>query len=323
MEVSRRLLVTGGAGFVGSHLVERLLRDGHAVRVLDDFSSGTRVNLRFAAPGDALEIVEGDIRDPRTVAEAVRGVEGVFHEAALVSVPRSVEAPELSCDINAHGTARVLDAARRAGVRRVVAASSAAVYGDASDLPLSERTAPRPLSPYGLDKLYVEHLGALYHALYGMETVSLRYFNVFGPRQDPSSPYSGVISVFVTRLLAGEPLTIHGDGEQSRDFVYVADVVDANMRAMFGSYAGPAPLNVGSGVATTLNALVRTLGDLVGIGPRVTHAAARPGDIRHSRADITAIGAALGYAPRSTLRAGLEALVAASSRATAAGPARR
>ena len=312
MEVSRRLLVTGGAGFIGSHLVERLLRDGHTVRVLDDFSSGKRENLAFARPGDPLEILDGDIRDPCVVAAAVRDVDGVFHQAALVSVPRSVEAPALSCDVNAHGTSRVLDAGRRAGVRRVVAASSAAVYGDMSDRPVSERTLPRPLSPYGVDKLYVEQLGTLYHALYGMETVSLRYFNVFGPRQDSSSPYSGVISIFVARLLAGEPVTVYGDGEQSRDFTFVADIVDANLRAMFGAYAGPAALNVGSGVPTTLNALARTLGQLVHVEPRIEYASPRVGDIRHSCADIAAIQAALGYVPRWRLRAGLEALVAAS-----------
>ena len=304
-----RFLVTGGAGFIGSHLVERLLGDGHAVRVLDDFSTGQRENLGFATPGARLEVVEGDIRDAPTVQRAAAGVDGVFHEAALVSVPRSVETPELSCDINAHGTAHVLDAARHADVRRVVYASSAAVYGDTTSLPVSEREPVHPLSPYGLDKLYTEQLGGLYHALHGLETVPLRYFNVFGPRQDPSSPYSGVISIFVTRLLAGQPLTIYGDGEQSRDFVYVADVVEANMRAMFGGYAGPAPLNVAGGRRTTLNALVAILGEIIGVAPNVTYTAPRAGEIRQSGGDITAIRAALGYEPRWDVRTGLEALV--------------
>jgi UDP-N-acetylglucosamine/UDP-N-acetyl-alpha-D-glucosaminouronate 4-epimerase len=312
VEVSRRLLVTGGAGFIGSHLVERLLREGHAVRVLDDFSTGKRENLGFAGPHDRLELVTGDIRDARVVEDGLRDVDGVFHQAALVSVPRSVEAPELSCDINAHGTARVLDAARRGGVRRVVAASSAAVYGDTTERPVSEATPPRPQSPYGVDKLYLEQLCALYHALYGIETVPLRYFNVFGPRQDPSSPYSGVISIFVARLLAGEVVTIFGDGEQTRDFTYVADVVEANMRAMFGAYAGPAPLNVGTGGRTTLRELLQILADLVDVEPHVEYAAARAGDIRHSCADVAAIRTALGYVPRWTLRAGLEAFVAAT-----------
>ena len=305
-------LVTGGAGFIGSHLAERLLREGHAVRILDDFSSGRRDNLAFADANDRLEIIEGDIRDAGSVCHAMREVGGVFHEAALVSVPRSVEAPELSCDINAHGTARVLDAARRAAVRRVVFASSAAVYGDATELPVSERGPVRPLSPYGLDKLYTEQLGALYHALYGLQTVPLRYFNVFGPRQDPSSPYSGVITIFVTRLLRGEPVTIYGDGTQSRDFVYVADVVEANMRAMFGAYAGPAPINVAGGVRTTLHALVGMLGEILGVTPVVNYADARTGEIRDSHADIRTIRSVIGAAPQWTVRAGLEALVAAA-----------
>jgi UDP-glucose 4-epimerase len=307
-----RFLVTGGAGFIGSHLVERLLRDRHAVRVLDDFSTGRRENLAFAPSTAALEVVEGDIRDARALRAAMAGIDGVFHEAALVSVPRSLEMPELSCDINAHGTARVLDAARQASTRRVIYASSAAVYGDTTTLPVSERAPVQPLSPYGLDKLYTEQLGALYHALYGMETVPLRYFNVFGPRQDPSSPYSGVISIFVSRLLAGAPLTITGDGEQTRDFVYVADVVEANIRAMLGPYAGPAPLNVAGGGRTTLNRLAGILGEIVGVAPKITYAAARAGDIRHSEGDIATIRAVLGYAPRWTVRAGLETVVAAA-----------
>ena len=305
-------LVTGGAGFIGSHLVERLLREGHVVRILDDFSSGRRDNLAFADANDRLEIIEGDIRDAGTVCHAMHEVGGVFHEAALVSVPRSVEAPALSCDINAHGTARVLDAARRAGVRRVVFASSAAVYGDAPALPVSERGPVRPLSPYGLDKLYTEQLGALYHALYGLETVPLRYFNVFGPRQDPSSAYSGVVTIFVTRLLRGEPVTIYGDGTQSRDFVYVADVVEANMRAMLGPYAGPAPLNVAGGGRTTLNALVGMLGKILGVTPVVNYVDARAGEVHDSHADIGTIRSVMGYAPQWTVGAGLEALVAAA-----------
>jgi UDP-glucose 4-epimerase len=305
-------LVTGGAGFIGSHLVERLLRDGHAVRILDDFSTGRRVNLAFAGANDPLEIVEGDIRDARAVGHAMRNVDGVFHEAALVSVTRSVEAPELSCDINAHGTARVLEAARQAGVRRVVFASSTAVYGDVAGLPVSERAPVRPLSPYGLDKLYTEQLGALYHALHGLETVPLRYFNVFGPGQDPSSPYAGVITIFVARLLKGEPVTIYGDGSQSRDFVYVADVVDANVRAMFGAYPGPAPLNVAGGVRTTLNALVGMLGEILGVTPVVNYVDARAGEVHDSHADIGTIRSVMGYAPQWTVRAGLEALVASS-----------
>jgi UDP-glucose 4-epimerase len=304
-----RILVTGGAGFIGSHLVERLLVEGHEVRVLDNFSSGRRENLAFAKAGEALEVIEGDLREASSVETAVTGVDGVFHEAALVSVPRSVEDPVLSSDINAHGTVRLFDAARRARVRRIVFASSAAVYGETTTLPVAESAPMRPLSPYGLDKLYTEQLAALHHALYGLETVPLRYFNVFGPRQDPSSAYSGVISIFASRLLAGEPITIHGDGEQTRDFVYVDDVVQANMRAMFAPYAGPSPFNVGGGGRTSLNALAALLGEIIGIRPSITRGPARPGDIRHSAADITAIRRALAYEPLWTTRAGLDALV--------------
>ena len=314
-----RVLVTGGAGFIGSHLVERLLFEGHVVRVLDDFSSGRRENLAFAKPSAALEVIEGDIRDAPSVETAVAGVDGVFHEAALVSVPRSVENPELSCAVNAHGTVRIFDAARRARVRRVVFASSAAVYGDTATLPVTESEPVRPLSPYGLDKRYTEQLAVLHHALYGLETVPLRYFNVFGPRQDPSSPYSGVISIFVSRLLAGAPITIHGDGEQTRDFVYVDDVVQANMRAMFAPYPGPSPFNVASGSRTTLNALAASLGEIIGVQPSIVRGPARAGDIRHSAANISAIRRALAYDPRWTTRAGLEALVA-SLRAAAPPP---
>ena len=306
-----RLLVTGGAGFIGSHLVERLLADGHTVRILDDFSTGRRENLAFAKTGAPLEIVTGDVRDARAVADAVAGMDGVFHEAALVSIPRSVDAPELSCDINALGTARVLDAARRGGVRRVVFASSAAVYGETAAVPVSEQATTAPLSPYGLDKLYTERLAALHHTLHGLEAVPLRYFNVFGPRQDPSSPYSGVISIFVARMLAVAPITLHGDGELTRDFVYVADVVEANMLARFAAYGGPAPLNVGGGGRTSLNALLAMLAEILGVTPTISRSSPRAGDIRHSGADISAIRAALGYTPRWTTRAGLEALIGA------------
>ncbi len=311
-----RFLVTGGAGFIGSHLVEALLHGGHRVRVLDDFSTGKYENLDFPRPGAALEIIEGDIRDSGVVRHAMRDVDGAFHEAALVSVPRSIEEPELSLAINAGGTLNVFEAARRTGVRRVVCASSAAVYGDSDRLPLAESTPLRPTSPYGLDKLYLEHLGALYASLHGLEAVALRYFNVFGPRQDPTSPYSGVISIFVDRLRRGEAPTIYGDGEQTRDFVYVGDVVRANLAAMGGLTRGFQALNVGAGRRVSLNALLSELAAVLGVTARATHAAARPGDIRDSQADIANIRAALGYTPRWSLREGLAALVGRVSPAT-------
>jgi nucleoside-diphosphate-sugar epimerase len=301
-----KFLVTGGGGFIGSHIVEHLLRENHQARVLDNFSTGKRENLD---PSANLEIMEGDIRDAGTVAAAVSGVDGVFHEAALVSVPKSVEQPDLSFDINVRGTFNVFEAARKAGVRRVVYASSAAVYGNNETLPLMETFTPIPLSPYGLDKLYTEQLGALYQSLYGQEMFALRYFNVFGPRQDPLSPYSGVISIFVDRLKTGKPLTIFGDGEQTRDFVYVGDVVQANLKAMFADYAGFRVFNVGCGRQTTLNELFSQLKELTGGSVAATYAAPRAGDIRHSLSDISRIQAELGYQPAYTLAEGLKLLL--------------
>jgi len=304
-----RFLVTGGAGFVGSHIVEELLRRHHRVRVLDNFTTGKRENLSFAANSDSLEIIDGDIRDAEVVARAVDDVEGIFHEAALVSVPATVEPPRLSFDINAGGSFNVFEAARQARVRRVVYASSAAVYGDSAELPLAETVRPRPLSPYGLDKLYTEYLGALYQSLYGLETVALRYFNVFGPRQDPNSPYSGVISIFVNLLRAGRTPTIFGDGEQTRDFVYVGDVVDANLRAMLAEYRGFRVFNVGAGRQTSLNQLLSQLQQRTGTSVVPKFAEARPGDIRHSLADISLIERELGYSSSRTLAEGLSLLL--------------
>jgi UDP-glucose 4-epimerase len=304
-------LVTGGAGFIGSHIVEELLRREHQVRVLDNFSTGKLENLSFSTNSSQLEILEGDIRNPETVARAVHGVDGVFHEGALVSVPATIEQPRLSFEINATGTFHVFDAARNAGVRRIIFTSSAAVYGDSDQLPLKETVPPRPLAPYGLDKLYGEHLGALYHSLYRQEVLALRYFNVFGPRQDPGSPYSGVISIFVNRLRSGRAPTIFGDGEQTRDFVYVGDVVEANMRAMFGDYHGFRAFNVGSGRQTSLNQLLLQLQQLTGTSINPDYAEARAGDIRHSVADISLIQKELGYTPASTLSQGLSLLLGA------------
>jgi UDP-glucose 4-epimerase len=309
MGESVRYLVTGGAGFIGSHLAERLLRDGHRVRVLDDFSTGRRANLAFGADDPRLEVVEGDIRDAARVRAAMGDIEGVFHQAALVSVPRSVACPRLSLEINALGTLTVFDAARETGVPRVVFASSAAVYGAAGRLPLAETSPPAPTSPYGLDKLYTEQLAALYRELFGFEAVALRYFNVFGPRQDPSSPYAGVISIFRDRLAVGEAVTVFGDGEQTRDFVYVEDVVAANLAAMTAPAGVGAVYNVGRGERVSLNQLLAMLGDILGRRPVVAYQPPRPGDIRHSQGDISAIQSALGWAPRWNVPSGLSALV--------------
>ena len=301
-----RFLVTGGAGFIGSHIVEALLRRSHQVRILDNFSTGKRENL----PADQVnvEVLTGDVRESETVARAVAGMDGVFHEAALVSVPLSVKNPQDSFEINAKGTINVLDAARKAGVRRVVYASSAAVYGDQSQLPLTETAPLRPLSPYGLDKMYGEQAGNLYSTLYAQEAVALRYFNVYGPRQDPKSPYSGVISIFVDAIRSGRPPTIYGDGEQTRDFVYVADVVEANLKAMFARYEGFKVFNVACGRQTSLNQLFTELQRLAGTALQPIYGPARAGDVRHSLADISLIQRELEYAPAFSLAEGLAEL---------------
>ncbi len=302
-----KTLVTGGAGFIGSHLVDRLLSEGHTVSVLDSFSTGRRENLD--AVKGRIEIHEADVRDTTAVERAMDGCEVVFHEAAVVSVPYSVEHPQETHDVNIQGTLNVLLAARKSRVRRVVFASSAAIYGEEPTLPKSEAMLPEPISPYGVEKLTAEHYLRTFAHLYGIETVALRYFNVFGPRQDPSSPYSGVISVFVRRLLAAKPITIYGDGLQSRDFVYVADVVEANLRAAMAEGASGRVYNVARGERTTLLRLAEVLGKVVGTEVSPTLAAERAGDIRHSQATIDRARSELGYVPRVDLETGLRALV--------------
>ena len=303
-----RVLVTGGAGFIGSHLTDRLVADGHDVRVLDSFRSGHRENLVGVA--GRIQLIEDDVRDAAAVERASESCEVVFHEAAVVSVPYSVEHPQETHDVNIQGTLNVLAAARRNGVRRVVFASSAAIYGEEPTLPKVESMVPLPISPYGVEKLTSEHYLRTFSHLYGLETVALRYFNVFGTRQDPSSPYSGVISVFVKRLLAGEPVIIYGDGNQSRDFVNVADVVQANILAAMTSHVSGRVYNVARGERTTLSDLAEVLGLAMGSKVPPSRTTERPGDIRHSLADISLIRKELGYAPVVSLADGLAQLVA-------------
>jgi len=306
-----KALVTGGAGFIGSHLVERLLALGHEVRVVDDFSTGKRENLApFLARGERLEVVQEDIRNGWRMRELADGCEVIFHEAAIVSVPYSVENPQETHDVNLQGTLNVLEAARHARARRLVFASSAAVYGDAPELPKSEGMLPVPISPYGLEKLTSEHYLAIFARLYGVETVSLRYFNVFGPRQDPSSAYSGVISIFGDRAKRGEPVTIYGDGSAYRDFVYVADVVEANLLAAMKPGISGRAFNVARGEKTTLLGLVDMIGRVTGRTLEVKHAPPRPGDIAESVADISRARTELGYAPSVGVEEGLRRLLA-------------
>ncbi|MEB3299749.1 MAG: NAD-dependent epimerase/dehydratase family protein, partial [Candidatus Sericytochromatia bacterium] len=271
--MGQRFMVTGGAGFIGSHSVECLLAAGHEVVVLDDLSTGKRGHLP-----DRVELRVGDIRDESLLEQLVPGLAGILHLAALVSVPRSVEAPLESLSRNVEGTLKVLEAARRHGVPRVVLASSAAVYGRTPP-PLDEEAPVRPLSPYGLEKATCETYARIYHELHGLETVALRYFNVYGPRQDPSSPYSGVLSILADRARRGQPFQIHGDGLQTRDFVHVRDVAEANRLALVTRDLGHAVLNVGTGVPTSVRDLVQLVRTLVPDMPPPVHGPARAGDV--------------------------------------------
>ncbi len=302
-----KALVTGGAGFIGSHIVERLIRTGHEARVLDNFSSGKAENL---APFSAsVEVLHGDIRNRERVVLAATGCDAIFHEAAIVSVPYSLEHPQETHDVNIQGTLNVLEAARQARVRRVVFASSAAIYGDGPELPKTERMLPGPISPYGVEKITGEHYLRVYSSHYGVQTVALRYFNVFGPRQDPSSPYSGVISVFVDRAIAKRILTIFGDGGACRDFVYVDDVVDANVAAATRDDVSGEVFNVARGERTTLDDLVRMLGRILQRDIRPEYASPRAGDIATSVADIARAREKLGYEPSVGVEDGLARLV--------------
>jgi len=313
----RRLaLVTGGAGFIGSHLVDRLLRDGWRVRVLDDFSSGRAANL--AAAGEAVELLRGDVCDEVLLARAVRGADVVFHQAAIASVPRSLADPLRTHEVNATGTLRVLEAARRAAVRRVVFAASSAPYGDAPELPKREDMPPRPLSPYALQKWVAESYCGLYAALYGTEAVALRYFNVFGPRQDPRSEYAAVIPRFVTACLRGESPVVYGDGEQTRDFCFVDDAVEANVRAAEAPGAAGAAVNVAGGRRVSLNEILALLGELTGRVLRPRYEPARAGDVRDSVADLSRARALLSFEPAVDLREGLRRTIE-SFRAAAGG----
>jgi nucleoside-diphosphate-sugar epimerase len=305
---ARAVLVTGGGGFIGSHLADRLVAEGFRVRVLDDFSSGREANLADSI--GQIELIKGDLGDRSLLERAIDGVEVVFHQAAVPSVPRSVAEPERTNGVNVSGTLGVLEAARQAGVRRVVFAGSSSVYGDAPELPKVETMPPRPLSPYALQKYTGEQYCRLYHELYGLETVVLRYFNVFGPRQNPKSEYAAVIPKFVTACLAGESPTIYGDGEQTRDFTYVGDVVAANLLAANAAKAPGQVMNVAGGRRISLNELLVDIMAITCAEVGATYFPARAGDVKHSLAATDRLRDLLGFQTEVELREGLERTVA-------------
>lgn len=300
-------LVTGGAGFIGSHLCEELVRRGERVRVVDSLITGRRKNLAHLPQ---VEFCEGDLAEIDVARRAVDGVDYVLHQAAIPSVPRSVSDPITSNRANIDATLNVLVAARDAGVKRLVYAGSSSAYGDTPTLPKREDMPTRPLSPYALQKLVGEQYLAMFTQLYGLDTVTIRYFNVFGPRQDPSSPYSGVISLFISALVDGRRPTIYGDGGQTRDFTYVANVVDGVLRACHAPGIAGAMMNVATGGRISLNELFTTLRDLVGSQVEPVYAETRAGDVRDSQADISRAKRLTGYEPTVSLREGLERTLA-------------
>ncbi len=313
-------LITGGAGFIGSALARALLAQGHRVRVLDNLSTGRRDNLA----GLEVELVVGDVLEPRALDRAINRVDWVFHLAAMVSVPLSLSAPDRDLKVNIAGTQSVLDAARRARVRRLVYSSSAAVYGDNPNLPLDEDAAVAPLSPYGVSKYAGELYARMYARTFGIETVALRYFNVYGPRQDPASPYSGVLSRFLAAVGGGVAPTIFGDGLQSRDFIYVDDVAQANLRAAEApaERAVGRAYNIGTGLPATLLEVIAALNHVAGRPTAPVHQEAREGDIRHSLANIARARADLGFQPDWNLERGLAQTFAWTQAIDGHGPQR-
>ncbi|MBI5266464.1 MAG: SDR family oxidoreductase [candidate division Zixibacteria bacterium] len=306
-----KFLVTGGAGFIGCNLVRRLLKDGHSVRVLDNFSSGSHENLADIISD--IELMEGDIRDYWTVVRAVAGMECILHQAALPSVPRSVANPLTSNEVNINGTLNLLEAARYAGVRKFVSASSSSVYGETTELPKRESMVPSPLSPYAITKLTTEYYLKVYWQLYKLPTVSLRYFNIFGPYQSPKSEYAPVIPKFIACLLGNQPPIVFGDGEQSRDFTYIDNCVQANLLAAQSDQIVGESFNVACGGQYTLNDLLTQLRRIIGVETKARYEPARVGDIRHSFAAIDRLKS-FGYQPTVDFSEGLRRTVEHFSR---------
>ncbi len=296
-------LVTGGAGFIGSHIVRRLVADGHRVRVLDNLSTGNMDKLADVI--DRVEFIEGDLRQEADCQAACAGVEMVFHEAALPSVPRSVEDPQTFHDNNIDGTFQLFLAAKDAGCRRIIYAASSSAYGDQPTQPKRETMLPAPLSPYALNKLVGEYYARVFYESYGLEAISLRYFNVFGPHQDPSSHYAAAISAFVSAILRGEEPIVYGDGEQTRDFTHIDNVVEANMLAAAAKTTQGQVINVACGQSVTINQVITTINKLLGTDHKPQYAPPRAGDVMHSLADITLAREVIGYAPHLMFEDGL------------------
>jgi UDP-N-acetylglucosamine/UDP-N-acetyl-alpha-D-glucosaminouronate 4-epimerase len=302
-----RCLVTGGAGFIGSHLVENLVKQGHSVRVLDNFETGSRANLSEWQKD--IEIVAGSVEDIDTVKRVVKGIDWIFHEAARVSVPQSIEDPAGTHSVNSSGTLNILIAARNAGVKRIVCASSCAVYGNAPELPKREDMQPSPQSPYAVTKLALEHYCNMFFNLYGVEAVSLRYFNIFGPRQNPLAQYAAVVPIFVRNMLQHKPSIIYGDGEQTRDFVFVQDCVQANLLAAKSSDSPGNVYNVGSANQISVNQLFSMLQKITGCEISAVYEAGRMGEVLHSCSDTSRARKHLNFQPKFDLEKGLELTV--------------
>lgn len=306
VETTKKALVTGGAGFIGSHIAERLVALGYSVVVLDDFSTGKKENLKSIT--GSVSIIEGDIAEAHVVERAMEGVSVVFHQAAIASVPKTIENPARSHAVNVTGTVNVFEAARRVGAK-VIYASSCAVFGNGEGVPKSEASVICPVSPYALHKFINEEYAEVYGATYGLQTVGLRYFNVFGPRQDPSSPYSGVISIFAQRALAGEPVTVFGDGRTTRDFVFIEDIVDANIRAAETETGVTEIFTIGTGIETSLQEVIQVLEGTTGNRLEVTYGPERQGDIRRSFADSNYARKVLAWEPKVSFQEGVRMLL--------------
>ena len=299
---AENVLVTGGAGFIGSNLVDALLRENYNVRVMDNFATGHRSNLAHCLAD--IELIEGDIRDQEAVEEAVKGIDMILHQAAIPSVPRSIKAPVISNDVNIGGTLKLLSAAHKAGVRRMVMASSSSVYGNAETLPKTEDMIPKPMSPYAVTKLTGEYYLRIFAELYGMETLSIRYFNVFGPRQDPNSQYSGVIAKFMKVALEESCYTVCGDGLQSRDFTYIDNVVAANLKALQSKTLGGESINIACGDRITLLDMIKLLNKIIAKDLTIEFLEACAGDIKHSQAGIERARELIGYTPAVNFETG-------------------